>query len=353
MGSIAPDDYRGEFTSGGPPSAQRYSQLPKVVLWIALLGLVWRLRYLLLLIFAGVLFGLFLQSISAWVSTRMKVRRSWSLTITVISLTLITAGSMMMFGTHFAQQLSQLIDTMPRSLNTLREQIQHTPLGKLLLDDVPSADEMLGSDRLWAQVGNLATTTVDFMIGSMVIAFIGLYGAVGAAKYYHGVLLLVPRNRRVAAGQILDTLIHNLRWWIIGQLISMSMIGVLAGLGLWLIGLPQAFALGLLAGFFELIPYFGPILSSIPAILIALSQSTTLAIWVGALYLGIHIAEGYVILPLVQRRAASLPPVLTIVAVSLFGSLGGVLGVLVATPLMLTIYLLVQATLVDREREPS
>ena len=104
-------------------------------------------------------------------------------------------------------------------------------------------------------------------------------------------------------------------------------------ISLWLLGVPLAFTLGLLTGVMIFVPYIGALLSEIPAVLIALRQSPTTMIYVIVLYLVIHGLEGYILTPLVQRRAVRLPPVLTVLAQLFMWIITGFLGVALATPL--------------------
>ncbi|MEO6828966.1 MAG: AI-2E family transporter [Acidobacteriaceae bacterium] len=104
-------------------------------------------------------------------------------------------------------------------------------------------------------------------------------------------------------------------------------------IGLWALGVPLAFTLGLFTGVMIFIPYLGALLSEIPAVLVALGISPMTAVYVLILYLGVHAIEGYVLTPLVQRRAVRLMPVLTILAQFFMWLVAGVLGVAIAAPL--------------------
>src|SRR5207244_833111 len=101
---------------------------------------------------------------------------------------------------------------------------------------------------------------------------------------------------------------------LVGQVVLMGMLGVTTAVGLWLLGIPMALTLGLLTGVLELIPYIGAWVSAVPAALIALLLDPGHVLMVLALYLGQHILEGYLLTPLVQRRAVHVPPALTLVA---------------------------------------
>lgn len=105
------------------------------------------------------------------------------------------------------------------------------------------------------------------------------------------------------------------------------------GVGLWLLGVPLALSLGFLAGLLELVPYVGPVLAAVPALLLAFVQAPELGLYVLLLYVGVQQLEGDLLTPIIQEVAVDLPPVLTLVATFVMGALFGVLGLLVATPL--------------------
>jgi predicted PurR-regulated permease PerM len=160
-----------------------------------------------------------------------------------------------------------------------------------------------------------------------------LYGAADPEIYVAGAVRLVPLGRRARIREVLREVAQALRWWLVGRLISMAVIAVMTGAGLWLIGVRLAFTLGLLAGTLSFVPYLGSISSAIPAILIALTQSTTMVLYVIVLYVVVHIAEGYILVPLTQKKMVHLPPALTLSMQAILGTLLGIIGIALATPL--------------------
>jgi predicted PurR-regulated permease PerM len=127
----------------------------------------------------------------------------------------------------------------------------------------------------------------------------------------------------------------------------MLCVGVITAAGLMLLGIPLALALGILAGLLNFIPYLGPILSGAPAVLIAFSQSPADALYTLAFFVFLQSLEGYVLTPMLQRRAVSIPPALGILAIVGLGSLFGAYGVLFATPLLLVVMVLVRMLYVE------
>src|SRR5690606_36802323 len=175
----------------------------------------------------------------------------------------------------------------------------------------------------------------------------GLYAAVDPGLYQRGVRHLVPKHRRQRADEVLCTLGSTLRWWIVGKLASMAIVGTLIGIGLALLGVKMALLLGIIAALLALVPNFGPVIAAIPAILIAWSQSSQLALYVLVLFVAVEFAESYLVLPLIQREAVDLPPALIIVFIVLMGTLAGALGVLVATPLLAALMVLISMLYVE------
>lgn len=158
----------------------------------------------------------------------------------------------------------------------------------------------------------------------------------------------MPASQRRRTAATLHALDHALRGWLTGTLVCMLIVGTATGVGLWLIGVPLAVALGLLAFMLEFIPYLGPILAAVPGVLMATSLGTTQALYALALYLGIQAVESYLLAPLVYQRAVHVPPALLISAQVIFGTLLGVLGVVFATPLTVCGMVLVQKLYLEK-----
>ena len=113
----------------------------------------------------------------------------------------------------------------------------------------------------------------------------------------------------------------------------MAIVGVLTAAGLWMIGIPLAFLLGLIAALLAFIPNIGPVIAAVPALLLAFGQGTTAMLLVGAVYLVVQTLESYVITPVIQQQKVALPPALIIAMQVLFGVLFGIAGLALATPL--------------------
>jgi len=180
-----------------------------------------------------------------------------------------------------------------------------------------------------------------------VLLFAAVYLAMQPARYVEGLLALVPATHRDDAARVFELLGATLKRWIMGQSITMAVVGTLTAIGLAWLGVNAPIALGLISGMFAFVPYVGPILASVSGILMASMQGPALVGYVIALYAGIHFVEGNLITPLVQAEAVELPPVLTLFATLVFGLLLGPVGVLLAAPLAIVLLVAVNALYIE------
>lgn len=325
---------------------------------LVLLWLIWQTKNALLIIFAGILLGVFLSGVSGWISQHVPVPYKLALLLVVLFLLggLVLVG--WMAAPNLAQQVDQLGQSLSNAVQDLSQRLRQYEWGQALLAQAPSSvNEVVSSQQdLLSQVTGLFSRTLSVITNFVLILFVGLYLAISPDLYVGGLVSLVPLGRRQRVRDVIQAVGHTLRWWLVGRIFSMTVIGVLSVLGLWLIGVPLAFVLGLLAGLLGFIPILGPILALVPPLLLALSNSPQQGLYVILLYAGIQIVETYFLTPMVQQRAVSLPPVLTISSQLILGLLFGFMGIAMAPPLaamgmVLVQMLYVEDTLGDRSVE--
>lgn len=338
--SRAPDDRTADDDAGLrrlPPPDPRW-----LVHWGLLVGavlLVWLAGRVLLLVFAGILLGVLLSWLGEFVSrwTRLPYRAAVGAVIVVLLGLFVAAGFEL--ERRISQEIDQLRDSLPAAEQAVTGYLESSGWGRALLRQVPS-DGDFSAGRLLRGVRIVGGGLLQVIAGVVVIFFVGMYGAIEPGVYRAGLLHLVPRHRRERIGEVLDQTFTALRAWMVGHLAVMSLVGVLTGVGLALLGVRAALVLGLLAALLEAVPNFGPIVAAVPALLAALAQDPRTAVYVAVLYVVVQTIESYLIQPLVQRKAVRLPPVLLIVAVVLMTLLGGALGALIATPLVVVVMVL-------------
>jgi predicted PurR-regulated permease PerM len=190
-------------------------------------------------------------------------------------------------------------------------------------------------------VGRIAAKVIPFavnLVGLFSTAFLVFVLAVfllyEAPDYRAAFLALIPSEHQGVWVEALTRLTTVLRRWVGGIFLSMTLMGTFAGLGLWLAGIQGAFTLGLLTFFGTFVPYLGAIASSIPGMLMGLSQSPRQLIYAAIVYLGVHLFEGYLISPWIMRHAVTLKPGLLLIWEAAMGALFGITGIIVATPLL-------------------
>jgi predicted PurR-regulated permease PerM len=161
------------------------------------------------------------------------------------------------------------------------------------------------------------------------------------------VSLLAP-SMRPAGREVLSKATDTLQNWLIAQFMAMAVVGVLTWLGLWLIGVPLAPILGLIAALLAFIPNIGPIIAAVPAVLLGFSMGPTIALLVVGVYVAVQALESYAITPLIQQERVSLPPALIISMQLLMGVLFGILGLALVTPMAALGLTLVREVYVQR-----
>lgn len=300
----------------------------------------WFGRTVLLLFFAGVLLAVLLRAITDFLKRRLHLGDGFALALTVLLLLGSAVALLLLVAPHVEQQTAALWQQLPHTVDSARKQLQERSWGQHLLQQMPSSGDLLSHGQALAQ-NSLATVSGALgVIGNLVvIAFIGLYLAISPDRYARGAVKLLPPKHRPPLWETLLAAGDSLRRWLMGKLALMVFVGVTTAIGLALLRVPLIFPLALLAALLDFIPNIGPVASAVPAVLLALTVSPATALWVALLYLGVQIVESYILSPLVQGNAVSLPPAILISAQVLFGVLLGLPGVLLATPL--TVVLLV------------
>lgn len=316
------------------------------------ISLMWQAAEALLVIFAGILVAVLLRAIADGFSSVTNIPSGWSLAIVVLILVAVFGLGGWFLADRIVDQISQLRQTLPMSLQQIEAQVRQTSVGQYVLEQAEDGG-MMEESRVWSRAFGFLSSLLGLLGSLIIVIFVALYLAAEPETYRHGFTLLFPPQRRERVGQVMDRLCHMLRWWLLGQIVSMTCVATLITVGLWLLDIPLALTLGLIAGLVEFIPRFGPLFGAIPAILIALNQGPQSVIWVILLYAGVQVLESYVILPLVQRKAVDLPPALTITVLFLMGILFGFVGLLLAAPLTVVIMSLVKQLYVEDPQEAS
>lgn len=311
---------------------------------VAALYFLWQLGRVFLLLFGGVLLAVILGGLTDLLTRRTALPRGVVITGVIVGLIGLIVGVVFLIGPRLSSQVSELAQRLPEAASQLRQQIASQEWAKPLLQRIPLDS---GSGNLTGNLLGVFSTTASALTSALVVFIIGLYLAISPHLYVKGVAHLVPPTRRRRVGQLFGAMGHVLRWWMVGRAASMVVVGILTGVGLLIAGVPLFLSLGVIAGLFSFVPYIGPIAAAIPAILVAFTASPTKALYVVLIFAGVQLLESYLITPLIQERTVSIPPALLIGAQVVAGVLAGVLGIFLATPLVVTITVVVQMLYVE------
>jgi len=372
-----------------------------VGLAIALL-LLWQTRTLVLTVFLGVLFALAVSAGADRLQT-WKIPRGVAAPLIVFAFVGLVAAFGSWIGPTVREQTLELRTKLPEALEKLEDWVQArgggviatitglgddaTPpaparapardsAGRAGLDTgaVVAADSGRGTvakpvvttpapmtlrDRLLAQIGGVGRyflhalgSTLAVLAGIVLVIFLAIYLAIDPATYRRGLLHLVPQRARGQTDEILTAIAVTLRKWLVTQLIAMIVIGAVSTVVLMALKVRAAVPLGILAGLLEFVPTIGPIISSLPAIAMGFVDSPEKALAVAVAYVGIQFLENHLLIPLLMKQGVNVPPALTIVMQALMAIVFGILGLLVAVPLLAAI-MIATRIITGHERAPA
>jgi predicted PurR-regulated permease PerM len=237
-------------------------------------------------------------------------------------------------GPDIVEQVRLLSSRMPATAHRIFHRLQHLPGWTREFFDPPTAANLRPEASSVVSGATDVVVAVTVLLGGVVVIFfIGLYGSLSPGSYARAVVALAPAHERDRVDRMMGDVADALGRWLVGRMVAMAFVGVFSGIGLWLLGVPVALGLGIVAGLLTFVEYLGAVVSAVPAALLALTMGPLEVVWVLLLYLGVHIIEGYVLTPLIARQAVRFPPAYTLAAQLVFGGLFGVLGLTFATPL--------------------
>ncbi len=305
--------------------------------------LLWNALEIFLLAFIGLLLSVALATPAAAIASKTRMPHWLALGLVALALVAAILAGIWFAGEALVAQLVGLLQALPQILERTQNFLQNIPGGTWLMDQVLETDPTEVADiGMVTQVAEALGGMIEILIRIVFVVFLALFLAAAPARYRAGIVSLFPPSAHARAREVFAALTVTIQGWILGQLASMLLVGILATTGLLIIGVQYALILGLIAGLAELIPIFGPVFAYFPAVLVALAEGPQQALWVTGLYLVIQQLEGNAIQPMVQRFAVDLPQALTVVAVLGGGVLFGPLGLFIGTPLVAIVLVLIK-----------
>ncbi|QOY95497.1 AI-2E family transporter [Massilia sp. UMI-21] len=302
----------------------------------------------LLMLFGGILLAILFHKIAHWIHAGTRINERLALAGAILLPLLALGLGAWAIAPDIGDQIGKLSERLPRAAERLREQLMQYELVARVWESTNQLRALAPDDSDTAQyVANFFSSTLG-VFGNLLFALVvGLFLSLQPALYIKGLLLLVPSARQERARQVLCATGTMLGNWLLAKLASMALVGVLTTAGLMLLGIDLALILGLIAALLSFIPNFGPILSVIPAALIALVEGPERALYVLVLYAAVQAVETYGLTPFLQQKLADMPPALLLTMQVLFGVVAGIAGVVFATPLTVAAMVMIRMWYVE------
>jgi predicted PurR-regulated permease PerM len=355
------------------------ARFKRFVLWLVMSALVvallWAARPVLVPFILGLVLAYLLLPLVHWLERHMpsrlrawKVARPLSIILTYLLFLLIIAGVVAFVVPVMAEQVGTFIERVPQyyeQLGDLVEEVREWYEVSIPEDWKTTVDENLteiGQDVLGAVQENLVgvvrsvLSSISFLIGLVIIPFWLFYILQDETQVKEGILEALHPELRADVQSLAALVDHVLSAYVRGQLLLCLFVGVLATIAMFIIGVPFAPVLGLIAGIFEVLPNIGPYLGAIPAILVALATNPVSAIWVAVAFFAIQLVENLVLVPRISGKSVKLHPALVMMVLVIGGQLAGFWGMLIAVPVTAVIrdvFLYLYLRLLDEPLTPQ
>jgi predicted PurR-regulated permease PerM len=292
----------------------------------------------LVIVFVAILFASALEPFIGWIRRRIRLGRAATILLVYVGFFVSVVAFALLIIPAAANQLNDVAAQLPAFIEqarawaeTLRPPALATSVGALLR----AADRVISPPPPDPEdVVEVGITVAEAAISLVAVLAIVFFWLLEHARLQRYALAFLPAERRAGARATWNAIETRLGLWVRGQLILMASIGVATGVAYTLLGVPSALLLALIAGLSEAIPIVGPLIGAIPAILVAATVSPELAIVVAGVYVLLQAIEGNVLVPIVMRNAIGLSPFLVIVSLLAGAAVGGILGALLAVPVV-------------------
>jgi predicted PurR-regulated permease PerM len=344
--------------SGGGSSRFRFAPvLAATVITLLALLLLYSTAELFLLLFIAVLISLYLGAVSDRIQSRTGWPRRAAVALAIVASLGVFVGFIWLLVPPIVEQTQALVKVLPDTIlrwdTAIDQALARNPALRSLWN--PGQHRVLlaiyeQSSRYFTDVLPKLFGALGFTIEIVSVAIMGVYLTLHPGLYREYLIALFPPLHRDLVRNVLADLSRTLRSWIVGQLTSMTLLGVLTTIGLWALGVPYWLTFGLFAGVAAIVPFFGTLISTLLPALFVLGASGGPGRALAVIGLGvlIHLIEGNLVSPLIMQRQVNLPPVLTILSVLIMGKLLGPVGLLVALPTLVLLDVIVRRVLMNR-----
>ncbi|MET4896389.1 AI-2E family transporter [Sphingomonadaceae bacterium jetA1] len=310
------------------------------LLILAVTAALLRAGNLLILAFGSILGAIVIHAVADLYADHLRVGPKRSLTLAIATLLALLGFLAWLFGVAFRQQLNTLVTQLPILLDQLARWASQSPVGDKIVDAVRAS---YAGSRVAQDIGGIVSGAGEFILNCLLLLVGALFFAADPKVYERGFLLLVPRSMRPAMEDALFDTGSTLRLWLRAQLIQMTTMGVLVGVGLAIAGVPSPAALGLLTGLSEFVPYVGPIAAMLPALGLAVQGGNGAVIGTLITFAIVRLIQTNAITPFVTSRVVAIPPAITLFAIIGIGTIFGLFGLFFSAALLVVLFTLIRS----------
>jgi len=314
----------------------------KVLIILAAIGFLYLVRDILAILFISLLFA---SALTPWITTmeQHRIPRRLGILLIYLSIVSIISLSIILIVPPIIEQYNELVAVFPQYADGILQFVrQHSGQFDLV-------------DRLKTSIANIQSNALEFagtifskifdvisgIVALVVVFVVTFYMVAEEGVIRKAIHSLAPPKYHASIDELIIKIQRKIGLWLRGQFILSLIIFILSFIGLSVLGVKYALILALFAGLTEFVPILGPILGSIPAIFVAFNQAPLLALFVILLYLLIQRMENDFLVPTIMQRTVGVNPLVSIIALLIGGKLAGIVGVLLAIPVVTVIGVLI------------
>ena len=311
-----------------------------LVLIAAIVAALVRAGDLLILAFGSVLGAIVIHAVAEIARDHLRLPARAAFAFAVVFVLAVLTLLWWLFGVQFRPQVNLLVTRLPTMLAQLNAWLGQTPVGAKIADAVRAA---YAGSKVANDIGGIAQGAGELILNAILLLIGALFFAADPKVYERGILLLVPPANRAAFEDALFDVGAVLRLWLRAELIQMTTMGAMCGIGIWLAGVPSAGALGLLTGLSEFVPYVGPIAAMLPAMGLAATVGSHQVVMTLVTFAVARLIQSNLVTPFVTSRVVAIPPAMTVFSIIGIGYVFGVFGLFFSAALLVVIYTLVRS----------
>lgn len=297
-----------------------------------------------LLVLAASLIALFFSAVSAKIMKWTGLRDGVSLALTIALMVIVVGLFFWLVGAEAQNQYKEMQEAVPVIIDNAQNYLNKTDLGQKVSQYISDIENQ---KKVLPFLQGFFKSSFGVFGDIYIVVFLAMFLSISPFDYINGAVNLVPRRGKAKAKRLFTGVGFNLKKWIKGAIISGFSVFAMSAIGLLILGVDMWLILAISAGLLNIIPNFGPIIAMIPAVLVALLTSPTLALLVAAVYLIVQLIESNLITPNVQKRLLNTPPALLILFQVLMGTLTGGWGIVLAVPMLVIVITMVKHLYLD------